>query len=245
MRQIFAAARAGLRGELPRRYAENGYLHYEHELRASLGEGVRILDVGAGAKPAIAVHERPTTATYVGLDSDAAQLAAAPAGSYDELVVTPAETFLPELAGCFDLAVSHFALEHVNSMERTLDNLHRYLRPSGRFLAILSGRYSVASLINRALPDRIASGLMQRIHDRAGGEVFPARYDAGTFAGICGILARRWGSWEVSGIYAGARYFLPWRPLAAVYLAYEEWALLSERHNLAPYYLIDARPGAA
>ncbi len=239
--------REALHGRLPARYGPDStdpdfWARLAGELRPEL----RILDVGAGATPCLSADRRPPGCHYVGLDVSREELIRAPAGSYDEIVVSDVCDVVPALGGRFDLVVSWFALEHVKPVATALDNVRSYLGPGGRLLATLAGTFSVASLLNRLIPERLAAMLLHRLSNRAPESVFRAHYDHCWHSGLAALLeGSRWGRWEVVPIYTGARYFGFSPVLSAAYLGYEEWICRNGRRNLAPYYLIDARVGPA
>jgi SAM-dependent methyltransferase len=236
-----AAARGGWSGRLPPRYATDTWdRRFRAEVEAALGEGIAILDVGAGARPVVAPADRPPRCAYVGLDRSGEELARAPAGSYDERVVADVARFEPELRGRFDVALSWMVLEHVESVPAALDNLRAYLRPGGRLIAQLPGAFSLAALANRAVPAAVARRLLRRTQGRGAAEVFPARYDRCWFTALEQLLERGWDSPRVLPLFTGVFYFSFSRPLRAAYLGYEEWAWRNGHRNLAPYYLITA-----
>jgi len=202
--------------------------------------GCAVLDLGAGARPTIAPPDRPSGCTYVGLDISLAELRRAPAGSYDELAVADVAIRSPELEGRFDLVVSWFALEHVQLLEPVLRNVRSYLRPGGRFVAYCAGRFSVASLLNRALPPALSSRLLQRLLGRAEESNHSAHYDRCSYSALDALLSDGWERREIVPNYTGAKYFRFSRALRASYLVYEEVICRTDKRDLAPYYLIDA-----
>jgi hypothetical protein len=128
----------------------------------------------------------------------------------------------------------------VKPLDAALANLHSYLRPGGRLLAHLSGRFAAFSLLNRALPARLSGPLMKRMLGREPDTVFPAAYDRCWYGALRELLAPRFSEFEIVPLYTGGYYFTFSRTLSAAYLAYEEWASRARRANLAPYYLIEA-----
>jgi SAM-dependent methyltransferase len=237
---MLEAAREGWRRNLPSRYEPGGYRHFDARVATALRPGLEILDVGPGRRPSVAPPDRPPNTRYVALDISREELLRAAPESYDEIVVTDAAQPSPDLIARFDLVLSYFALEHVKPLEPALRNMHAYLRQGGRLLALLSGTFSVASIIGRVVPQRLATHLVHRLYGRDPESVFPAYYDRCWYSALDQLLAREWARWEVVPMYTGARYVGFSRVLSAAYLGYEEWALRSGRRNLAPYYLIDA-----
>ncbi len=227
---------------LPARYETD---LWDRRLRARLDDLLRpeatVLDLGAGRRPTVTPGDRPAGVRYVGLDIDAAELAEAGAGCYDETVVCAAEEHVPALDGLFDLVVSFLALEHVHSTMRTLENVHAYLKPGGTLLAVVPGSKSPFALANRLLPAALTQRILATTQARSEGTVFPAHYDRCTKEGLLAALGNAWSKRTVEPMYTGAGYMLFSRVLTAAYIAYEEWLYRTNRRELAPYYLVEAR----
>jgi len=225
---------------IPARYDVHPAEQFGKRVSGALDAGIQILDVGSGRRPAIASEDRPPGVRYAGLDISAAELAAAPAGSYTDHVVADIAVSVPDLDAQFDLIVSWQVLEHVRDTERALANLRAYLRPRGRLLALLSCRLSINGLLNAAIPPRVGSWLMRRLLGRDPESVFPAYYDRCTATELDHLLAA-WTMADVTPLYVGASYFNFSMALRDAYLAYESWAYRGGRADLATHYLIDAR----
>lgn len=198
-----------------------------------------MLDVGSGRRPTILGQQRPAGVSYAGLDVSRAELERAPAGSYDELHVADVVQRVPELQGRFDLVVSWQVLEHVKPLAAALDNIRSYLRPGGRAVVQLSGRFSVFGLINMVIPQRLGILAMQRLLNRDPETVFPAYYDRCTYYGLVDMLGN-WSEIEIVPRYNGAGYLSFFAPAQRAYLWYEDWACRNERQNLATHYLVTA-----
>lgn len=233
--RAFADAR---RGVLPNRYERN---ELAERLKHALRPDIRVLEVGAGARPLVEPQARPAGCRYVGLDISPTELERAPGGSYDEVVVRDLVEYDPGLARGFDLILSLFAMEHVDSVGRALDNLRAYLTPGGRLLLAISGRFSPFAIANRLLPARVKLPLMERLIGRPEESVFPAAYDRAWHTALDRTLAQGWAEWEILPSYSGAHYMRFSGVLQALYLGYEEWLVQRRHSNLATDYLIDAR----
>jgi len=206
----------------------------------NLRPNMAILDVGSGRRPALTSADRPVGSRYVGLDLSAAELRRAPAGAYDEHVVADIGEPIAELRDGFDLIVSWQVLEHVRDMQRALDHARSYLRPSGRFVALLSGRYSVFGTLNTLMPAGLGVWLLRCLLRRDPESVFPAYYDRCSGSEL-GHLMAAWTEAEITPLYLGASYFNFSATLRDVYLSYENWACRSGRGDLATHYMIVAR----
>jgi len=113
--------------------------------------GRRVLDIGSGRRPAVPPAQRPRGCEYVGLDLSAAELAAAAPGAYDETIEADVSELLPSQSERFDLIVGWQVLEHVDRLDRCLENLRSYLRPGGSLVSMLSGRNSGFAAVNLAV----------------------------------------------------------------------------------------------
>lgn len=233
------AARDGYAGRLPPRYDEPLWERLRDCVAPALRERVRILDVGSGRTPLFDPDRRPAHCVYTGLDAARSELEAAPAGSYDEIMVTDVVEYRHDLVDQFDLAVSWWLLEHVSSLDRVLENLRSYLRPGGRLIVCFSGGRSATALANRLTPQWLSKTLVERFTGRSSRSVFPARYDRCTYDELM-PLGAGWRSWEVVSLYDGAGYFASMPPLLATYLAFEEWTYRTGRRNLATHYFLTA-----
>ncbi len=226
---------------LPPRYETDAW---DRRLRRRLDEllrpGVAVLDLGAGRRPTLPPADRPAGIHYVGLDVDAAELARAAAGSYDETVVAAAEEQVDALVGRFDFVVSFFALEHVRSTSRTLENAQAYLKDGGTLLAVAAGANSPFAIANRLLPGALVRRILAATQRRRSEAVFRARYDACTAERLLEALGDGWSMRLVEPAYTGAGYALFSRVATAAYIGYEEWLCRTDRRELAPAYFVEA-----
>jgi SAM-dependent methyltransferase len=225
---------------LPARYDHHPADLFADEIRAVLRPDMAILDVGSGRRPALALADRPSDCHYVGLDLLAAELERAPIGAYDEYVVADICDPVDELRDRFDLVVSWQVLEHVRDTRSAIASAHRYLRPGGTFVGLLSGRRSVNAVLNRVMPERAGVWLMRRLLHRDPESVFATHYDQCSGAELRAIMVS-WEEAEITPLYLGASYFNFSPALRDAYLAYESWAWRTGRDGLATHYLVVAR----
>ena len=239
MSPFLEVVRDARRGQLPSRYDDSQRVEFDRRARSSLVADACVLDVGAGKHPTFPVEDRPLGCRYVGLDLTASELDAAPPGSYQDVVVADAVTPVPALEECFDLVVSWQVLEHVKPLATAIENVRSYLRPGGRFLAHLSGTFSVFGMLSRLLPPRTTRFLANRVVARPRADIFPAYYDH-CYDAALRRMGIGWSRFEVVPRFYGADYVAFSPTLRAVYLGYEEWTRQHRHTNLAGYYLIDA-----
>lgn len=236
---LAGAAQKTAKGSLPERYVHPSDHEFRTKVAAAVFPGARILDVGSGRHPTIAVADRPAGCEYVGLDVSTEELELASPGSYDTSVVADVTEHRPELENRFDLIVSFQVLEHVKPLDVALGNLHSYLRPGGRLIAQMSGSFAVFALAARVVPMRARSLLLVRVLGRHREHIFPLHFHKCWQSALTRILSS-WTSAQVLPVHRGADYFRFSRVLQAAYVGYEEWASAGGHDNLASYYVIDA-----
>lgn len=226
---------------LPSRYREPWVGPFLGRVAGALRPGVRVLDVGSGARPTIPRNQRPDGCVYVGLDISPDELDRAAGGEYDEVLVGDICGRLASTEGRFDIVLSWQVLEHVPSMGAALATQHAALVPGGRMVAMLSGGLSVQALGARAIPYRASTWMQSRLLGSIPEDKFPTKYDACTDRSLNRLLADGgWASWEIVPRYRAGIYLSFSRPLQRVYVAYENWAARGSRMNLATHYIVDA-----
>jgi SAM-dependent methyltransferase len=223
---------------LPERYALDWLANFYEKIPA-LQPGATVLDIGSGRKPAIPVDQRPDFCRYIGLDLSAPELDLAGPGAYSEKIVSPVEQFSPELESQVDVAVSWQVIEHVDNTAVTIDNIYRYLKPGGAFVAMLSGRNAAFAMINRVIPEPVGKFAMAKLLRRPPDTVFRAKYDDCTFSELIPLF-ERWQDVDIESHFRGAAYFRFLRPVQSAYLAYENRLLRDEELDRATHYLVRA-----
>lgn len=230
-----------LDGGLPPRYRHDEWQRpFMRAVEEVLRPNIAVLDIGSGRRPTLAPTARPSNCTYVGFDIAAPELAAAPPGSYNEMVTGDVTRRRSELEGRFDLVVCWQVLEHVKPLEDALGNIRSYLRPAGRFVGHLSGTFAPFGLVNRVFPHRFAATALHRFLHRDPTTVFPAYYDRCWYSALV-ELGQPWAEFSVEPRYAGATYLQFWPALQRAYLRYEGWTIRRDYRNLATHYLLVGR----
>ena len=179
---------------------------------ALLRPGMRVLDAGGGKWPRIPVAVKERLGLHVtGLDLSADELARAPAGSYDDVIVGDAATV--RLRPVYDLIVSQTLLEHVRDVDAAIGNFATALRPGGAMAHVLPNARAPFALVNRLLGNRRGRRLLYGVYPAAkfvaGFESYYDRCTPGALVACC----RRHGllDVEVAPYYASeyGRFFLP------------------------------------
>jgi SAM-dependent methyltransferase len=237
-----AAERAAVAaGRLPARYGVAWADAFLDVIAPHLRPGVRILDIGSGARATLPPEQRPAGCVYAGLDVSRDELERAGEGVYHEKIVGDVSTAVAGLSGRFDLVISWQVLEHVSSMRGALATQRDALVPGGTMVAMLSGARAVFALAARVMPYRVSTALQARLLDVAPEDKFPTRYDNCTDRALRELLRDGgWASWEIVPRYKAAGYLRFSRPLQRAYLVYENWAERGARPDLATHYIVSA-----
>jgi SAM-dependent methyltransferase len=231
---------------MPERYGPTWYdehwldAWWERVRPAITPPGLTVLDVGSGRRPIVPVSERSPGTTYIGLDVSGSELELAGSEAYDERIVADAADRRPELDGRCDVVLSHQVFEHVRALDVAVDNIAGYLKPGGRLVTMFSGTFSAFGIVNRVLPEPIGFRLVAWRMGRDLDDIFPAYYHACYDRAVHRLFAS-WSDVDIVPLFRGADYFAFNRWAHGGYLAYEEWARLTDRRNLATHYLVTAR----
>ena len=111
-----------------------------------------------------------------GLDISEEEIAQAPAGAYDEILIGDVAT--APLGGPYDLILSTTVLEHVADNVSAIANMSQALRPGGAMTHFMPCRYAPFAWANRLLGNDLARRVLFAVFPEKrtyGG--FPAYYD--------------------------------------------------------------------
>ena len=212
---------------LPARYRRDGNTDFMASLLPErLRAGAKVYDVGGGKTPAITHgQKRALNLHVVGVDIDASELARAPEGSYDAIVV--ADISSHQGAGDGDLVICQGVLEHVRDTAGAFRGLASLLSPAGVALIFVPNRNAPFSILNILLPEGIKRRLLFWIFPgKKVGSGFPAYYHRCTPRGFRALAAGADLQIVERRLFHRSRYFSFFFPL---YLAWRIYLLVAER----------------
>jgi len=191
------------------------YRILESEAMRFRGPGRVLLDAGCGEGAPLLLNLAPYFGRAIGVDVCTSR---APGIEYiqADLGHTGMES------ESIHLVVSRSVVEHLLQPKEVFRELHRVLKPQGRFIFLTPNRWDYASLAALAIPNRLHPMLVRRLTDRKESDTFPTFYRANTSRAIR-RLARQSG-FEVESLkYLNQYpdYFRKIPPLFWVGLAYE------------------------
>jgi SAM-dependent methyltransferase len=132
-----------------------------------------MLDLGAGAGIVGQMDFRGLVSKVCGVDLDP-RVAENP--FLDEARVARGEE-IPYGDGVFDVVLSDNVLEHLNEPRKVFAEVHRVLRPGGRFCFKTPNKWHYMPMIARLTPHAFHRAVNQR-RGRASEDTFPTRYRA-------------------------------------------------------------------
>ena len=214
---------------------------HEQVLPSLLKKGLRILDVGGGKHPAISLQTKQELGLHiVGLDVSETELAQAPTGAYDAIVVGDAAAV--EIPGRYDLVFSRSVFEHVAEPHAAFANLAGVLAPGGIMAHVVPCRNAPFAILNRWLGNRAARRLLFTIfpekEDHSGFEAHYRDCTPAHFERMC-----RESGLEVVRIipYYNSGYASFFAPLYTIEMLRQALMCSLRQENLAEAFSIVAR----
>ena len=174
-----------------------------------------LLDAGCGHDAPLLLKLAPYAARAIGVDVGPSR----PPG-VEYVQADLADTGLP--AKSVDLVVSRSVVEHLQHPSEVFQELHRILKPGGRFVFLTPNRWDYASLAALAIPNDLHPTLVRRLTGRKECDTFPTFYRANTPRAIRRIAGE--SGFHVDSIrYLNQypEYFRKIPPLFLVGVAYE------------------------
>lgn len=246
--RMFAAS-MGLAAELERRgWVESDqplWRSFERSVRDALQQvpdGGTFVDLGGGRSCVYAsAVPQDRGVRLVAVDVSAEELALN--ASADVTKIANVAEGLPFADGEVDLLVSRVVLEHVDGVNEAIGHIHRVLKPGGRTIHFVPGRFATFALAARLLPFKPLLRLLHfAIPASAGVVEFDVYYDD-TDPVALERLFREAGFSDVEVVWTAAQadYFKPFLPAYLLIALYQGLVRLLRIRRLAAYSVVDAR----
>jgi SAM-dependent methyltransferase len=178
----------------------DGSVDFYQRVCALLPSGGQVLDLGAGRGAWYRADDTSLPQRLLRLDGRAGRRVGADVDpavrtnpALDEAVVIDPRQPLPFEAGRFDLVLSDWVAEHVETPRAYLDEVRRVLRPGGWFCARTPNRWAYFAVAARLLSGGLATAMLRRAQaGRLDEDVFPKFYRMNTLGAVDHLLAQGW-----------------------------------------------------
>lgn len=161
----------------------------------------------------------------------------------DETRVANVAERLPFDEGEVDLLVSRVVLEHVDGVPAAIREIHRVLKPGGRTIHFVPGRFATFAVAARMLPFKPLLRLLHFVAPSSIGVVeFDVHYDH-TDPVALERLFREAGFRDVTVTWTAAQadYFKSFLPAFVAAVVYQTIVRIFGLRRLAAYVMVDAR----
>lgn len=161
---------------------DDGMVFLSQKLGQFIKTDAKVLDIGCGNGNYLIDENRRkiSWATGIDINSKFTQKNIC----LDEIVIGNIES-LPFTSTSFDFVVSLWVLEHVQAPQKVFDEVHRILKPGGKFLFITPNINFLPLRIIKLIPlKRLLIFINKTIYGRQKEDIFPTYYHANTIKKI-------------------------------------------------------------
>lgn len=163
---------------------EHPYRRLEREVARHLRPEDTLLDAGCGRAAPVLAKFRGKASRLIGVDLvdfDA---------PIDGVTLLNNDLGHLEVAdSSVDIVMCRSVMEHVEDPAAVYREMHRVLKPGGRFLFLTGNLWDYAALVAMAVPNRLHPWIVSKTEGRKEQDVFPVRYRTNTRAAV-----RRWAA---------------------------------------------------
>lgn len=178
-------------------------------------------DIGGGKRPHIFLPLKESKQLeVVGIDIDADELAAAPAGHYDRSFV--ADITQAEGAGDGDVIICRSTLEHVHDVPAAMRQLGTFLKSGGLIIIYAPCRNAIFAKLNLLLPENTKNKLLRFLYGQQADVMgFKAYYDHCTLSDLTKLATQNGYQVVESRSYWMSNYFSYLTPLHIIWRLYQ------------------------
>ena len=223
---------------LPLSLRRDGNNHFRTRiLPDAMRNGATVYEVGGGSQPfADSDTKRRLGLRTVGIDVDADELAAAPEGTYDEVIVADLCRYRGDADA--DIVICQATLEHVHDTRAAIFAIASILKPDGLAYIFAPSRNAVFARLNLILPqglkEKILYAVSPEVKDHQG---FPAHYDQCVPREIESIFNAAGLTVVQRELFWMSSYFMVFTPLFVVWRLWQGLFYLVAGDNAAETFI--------
>lgn len=204
----------------------------------ALQSGAVLYELGGGSQPFASREMKDKfSMTIIGLDISAKEMANAPAGAYDKMVVADLCRYRGE--GDADVVMCQAAMEHVRDGAGAIAAIASILKPGGRAFIFAPSRNALFARVNLLLPQALKERLLFMLFPSkaTGHEGFPAFYDKCTPSQIAMLAEKNGLVVEKRAVFWTSSYFSIFVPAYFLWRTYQALSYLLIGENAAETFI--------
>jgi len=193
---------------------------YAETIRAHVGKGSIVLDVGCGHDFPMAQMLKELGAEVHGIDPLAVDEPSVPGAT---MISATAED-IPYQDSTFNIVLSRSVFEHLKTPDAAFVEIGRVLKPGGRLVFLTPNKYDYVSLLARVVPFSLHAVILRSLEGRKEEDAFPVYYRANSRSRIAALAARAGLAVERLDYVNHYPYLLTFSPfLCRMGIAYDEF----------------------
>ncbi|MBQ7155895.1 MAG: class I SAM-dependent methyltransferase [Synergistaceae bacterium] len=135
--------------------------YYFDAVRDSLYDGCTVVDVGGGKTWHLASERsRFQNLRLVVIDPSEEQLSYNHDADEKIIFAMGTDERVPLDDNSADIVTSHMVLEHIANNDFTMREVHRILKPGGKFISAMPNKFAVFAIINQMMPNWLARKIL-------------------------------------------------------------------------------------
>jgi len=163
---------------------EHPYRTLEKEVDHILGKDCTLLDAGCGRTAPVLLKYRGRAKRLIGVDLVEFD------HSIDGIELLNSDlAHIPIEDASVDIVMCRSVMEHVEDPEAVYREMHRVLKPGGRFIFLTGNFWDYAALIAMLVPNRFHPWIVAKTEGREEKDVFPIQYRTNTHRAV-----KKWAS---------------------------------------------------
>ncbi|MGH6895416.1 MAG: class I SAM-dependent methyltransferase [Geminicoccaceae bacterium] len=153
------------------------YRILERTILEHVGPGAVVLDIGCGRRAPNLMKLEGRAGTLIGIDIVDFEVSAPDLALFNESVFDMRSI----VTGTVDVAYSRSVMEHLDNVDAAYAEIHRVLKPAGKYIFLTPNFWDYTSLISYVVPNFLHGRLVRFAEGRAERDTFPTFYRSNTY----------------------------------------------------------------